>query len=499
MTRQLVITSLCCAFALQASAQSEARQSFQEFRKNMHRDFQDFRSRILEQYADFLEGEWHAYEPLMMPERDKTPKPAEAPVIQPAPTAPVTVNIPTPEIRPVVTPSDIPSTTLPATPGSKTPRPKPGSPASRHSNEAATDDFSFYGIPVSLQRVQFNIMNDVRKAEDTPVQWRVLSKSDAPQAARLLADAASEMGLNGYLTFRLAYAYVAAKFPGANDPSRMSATHFLMSHMGYDVRLAMTGRGIPLMLIPFDCTVYGSLYLPIDGRTYTVFTAEGVDSQSLNGDNIHTCQLPAGGDKGKVSGLKLNGLNLPYKPYHFNLSGGDLHLTGELNENMMAMLYHYPQMPTEDFASSVLDQKLRDSLVNQVRQQLNGLDAEEAVNRLMAFFHQGLPYATDEQRHGFEKPYFLEETLYYDRCDCEDRAIMFTYLLWNALGVKNHLIAYPGHESAAVEMKTPTNGHSYTWQGSRYFSADPTYIGAKVGDIMPQYTTTTPTIDKSYH
>lgn len=101
---------------------------------------------------------------------------------------------------------------------------------------------------------------------------------------------------------------------------------------------------------------------------------------------------------------------------------------------------------------------------------------------------------------GFEKPYFVEEILYYDKCDCEDRAIAFTWLLWNALGIPNQLIAYPMHESASVSLDADSgvSGYSYTVDGATYYSADPTYIGSKVGDVMPQFATVSPKVDKTY-
>jgi len=495
------VAALCIS---SIQAQSNTRESYQEFRKSLHKEYQDFRSRILQHYADFLEGEWHPYEPLDMPRRYDEPKPSKQPKKpESASRQPGSVTLPAPAM-PKVPEIDIPQVKIPEvkTPQINTPTIKPHSPQTPQQDESAVasgeDTFDFYGMQISVPKIVFNILNTVSSAKDTPAQWKALDRGDARKAGELLSAKSEEMGLNGYLTYLLISDYVDYKFPSANDAARMGVVHYLLANMGYDVRLALSQSGMPLLMIPFEQTVYGSTYLQVDGKNYTIFAPKGKDVASAVNGNIYTCQLPKGEDLGKKMDLRIDALNLPYKPHHFQLSGGGLTISGETNENLYKLLYRYPQMPTQDFASSTLDPEVRKSIVEQVKQQLGDKPQKDAVNSLLAFFHKALPYATDEQRHGFEKPYFVEETLYYDKCDCEDRAIMFTWLLWNALGIENHLLAYPMHESAAVTLDSSVDGYNYSYGGETFWSADPTYIGAAVGDVMPQFKATTPKIDKEY-
>lgn len=483
MRRSAAIVVALAACMAAAHAQ-DARQSFQEFRKGLHSDYNSFRNRILEHYADFLNGEWHPYEPMKERERYDRPKPEKAPAITSRPGVPDISD--KPEARP------------------RQGAPAPGEQGARHGTPAGenmsdTDSFDFYGMSLSIPHVDFCILDRVRRTVDTAAQWRALEKGGGRSVARHLKSLADGMGLNGYLTLRLAEAYIKSRFTAADDAARFTAVHYMLANMGYDVRLALTDKGRPLLLMPFVQTVYASVYLNIDGRNYTALSPEDSDAAAGCEGSIYTCPLPAGSDAGAMSDLKLDGLTLPYRPHRFDISGAGIRITGEVNENLFRMLYRYPQMPTEDFASSVLDSKLRASVVSQVAGQLAGMEHADAVNTLMGFFHQGFPYATDQERHGFEKPYFLEEMLYYDRCDCEDRAIMFTYLVWHALGLPVHLNAYPGHESAAVAVDASDAGpYSYTCDGHTFRNTDPTYIGSRIGDVMPQFAATAPKIDKAY-
>ena len=164
----------------------------------------------------------------------------------------------------------------------------------------------------------------------------------------------------------------------------------------------------------------------------------------------------------------------------------------------MPILYHYPQMPVEDFALSNVSPGLRENLTSQVRTQLSGIDGDAKVEALLKFMHNVFDYSTDEDFHGFEKPYFLEETLYYPKNDCEDRAIFYTWFLWNALGRKAQLITFPGHESATVEMDNPVEGTSYRFDGSVFYVSDTTFIVALTVMVMPAYIGRDPKVDYTF-
>ncbi len=373
----------------------------------------------------------------------------------------------------------------------------PAPPAIPEAPVGPQDRFDFFGMEIAVPATDFSINEEIRNTGDMGRHWTQLdSDKKVRAAAKNLYEKASEMGLNGYLTYELMRSYADSKFPKANAASITSLTHYLLANSGYDVRLAQTQGGVPLLLMPFDSPVYGINYITLDGRNYTVFVPSGFDQSAVDGA-VYTARMPKGAELGRVTSLELRGLNLPEKPRSFEIAAGPLKLSGTLNENIFPLIYRYPQMPTEGYAASVLMPDLRKELAAQVKEQLGGMSDKEAVNGLLKFFHEGLEYATDQDYHGFEKPYFLEETLYYPKCDCEDRAIMLTSLLWEGLGLENQLLAYPGHESAAVNLATPVGGISYSSGGKTYYSCDPTYIGSSVGDCMPQFRNTSPTVDRT--
>ncbi len=597
MRKSITLLSICILIGGTGALSQSPSEEYNKFRQQILNDYDNFKSRILEHYGDFLNGEWHEFEPLWEEESPYTePKPEALPEVpaEPEPEPqPEVAKLPDPKFSDsslsgilAATPGkdiakgnisdfdfpsmkiDIPgggSSSMPKTmaqgpnaspliksqiagkssydlavlrlpdPGfafgsypGQIAAPNPGEsgivnidlPARKMSPEDlqrsvegsgyATEEtfripqnqnnfmFDFYGMEAFIPEIDFKINKSLTSTEETGSHWnKMAGQEGGVETARQLFGLAQQLGLNGYLTFRLTESYVNQKFKDSDANARMSAVHFLLSNMGYDARLLKLDNIFTVMM-PFDQkVVYGTMSQTIDGRKYTILNPEGYQPPKGQALRLMTCNLPSNA-LGKTSDLRLTGLSLPMKAKPFNLTNGKLTLQGEVNENIQKILHHYPQMPTGDFASSWVDGQLRESLVEQLKGQLSGMSDREAVNALMNLCHKGFNYSTDQDFHGFEKPYFLEENFIYDKNDCEDRAIFFSYLLWNALGLPCQLVQYPGHESATVSVNEDISGYFYNTDGIKYYSADPTYIGSTVGMVMNAFRTTSPTVDKQY-
>lgn len=457
---------------------AQAQTSFEEFRQGLLNDFSSFRQNILDDYAKFLDGEWVEYSGFKAVERNAVPKPETIPSVDNQ-----SAQSPQSPQSPQRTPSAPSSPTIPA-------------PALPATPEAFS--FDMYGVPMQIPDIDVSIMDKIAGQEDFAEQWRRL---DAQQAAKQLVDElkaiADKYNFNDYLTYELVSAYAASRFNGASPMSRTSFVHYAMTHLGFDVRLGLNGSGQALLMLPCKQMVYGRMYLVFDNNKYYIFTDPAVKLNTAD-TSVFTCQLPESASKAARMDMRLKPLNLPYSPKHYSISHNNIKIEGETNANIYPFIYRYPQIPIADYAESELLPDVRANIVEQLKTQLRDMDSAQAIDSLLAFVQSGFEYATDGQYHGFEKPYFFEEMLFYDKCDCEDRVIFYSYLLWNVLGVENHLIAYPGHESAAVASTPSGKADAYTYDGKTFLISDPTYIGAHSGMCMPNYKTVTPQIDYIY-
>jgi hypothetical protein len=111
----------------------------------------------------------------------------------------------------------------------------------------------------------------------------------------------------------------------------------------------------------------------------------------------------------------------------------------------------------------------------------------EATNFLLRLVQKSFQYKRDDEQFNYEKVLFPEETLYYPFSDCEDRSIIFSYLVENLLGLDVIGVKFKDHLATAVQFSGNGIGTRFKYNGTIYTIADPTYINANVGMIMPQY------------
>ena len=83
--------------------------------------------------------------------------------------------------------------------------------------------------------------------------------------------------------------------------------------------------------------------------------------------------------------------------------------------------------------------------------------------------------------------FFCEENYYYPQNDCEDRSVLFAFLVRHLLRLDVVLVDYPGHIPTAVHFNENVPGTAIMNNGKRYVICDPTYIGASIGTEMPGF------------
>ena len=176
-----------------------------------------------------------------------------------------------------------------------------------------------------------------------------------------------------------------------------------------------------------------------------------------------------------------------------SLNQPDMQAQVNVNKNLMDFYTDYPSSEIGGnmmtrwamYANTPLDVQVKEQLYPTLSKKIQGLGEKDAVNKLLDFVQWSLVYKYDEEVWGQDRAFFAEETLYYPYADCEDRAILFSRLVRDLLGLKVVLVYYPGHLASAVHFTEPVSGDYLSLDGERYFICDPTYFGAPVGQTMP--------------
>ena len=110
-----------------------------------------------------------------------------------------------------------------------------------------------------------------------------------------------------------------------------------------------------------------------------------------------------------------------------------------------------------------------------------------AVNIILRFVQTAFKYQTDDIQFGREKWLFPDETIYYPYADCEDRSILFAWMVKTLTGLDVVGLDWPGHIATAVAFNDNIPGDYLIINGRRYTICDPTYINADIGMMMDNY------------
>jgi len=159
------------------------------------------------------------------------------------------------------------------------------------------------------------------------------------------------------------------------------------------------------------------------------------------------------------------------------------------NKNLIDFYNDYPVSGNWDnYVRASLSEEIKNTLYPALRAQISGKTKLDAANILMNFVQTAFNYKTDQEQFGYERPLFGDETFYYPYSDCEDRSILFAILVRELLGLDVVLLHYPQHLTTAVNFgDEDVYGSYFVIDGKKYIVSDPTYIGAPVGECMPQF------------
>lgn len=492
MKKYLIILLLSVASNLHAQSDD-----FKAFRERMLNDYSDFRKGIMEQYEEFLDAAWAEYETMAGRRRVTRPKPVVAPVYTPPvkPVEPVQVvpqePEPTAPIEPVKEPEAPVNPKVPVTPKAPTTPEVPSVPA------PTTPQISFelYGLQLAVPAPKLEATLLSANQQDVVAFWKQLNENGMKQGVEALQQHAVDYRLGDWCTFKAVEAY-SQKWAKGNRHAERVMMHYLMLNMGYDVRMAVAGGELYLML-PFEQQVYENTYLTVNEKKYYLYP-KGLPS----GSSIYSCAIPADADCGRGMNLIINpAYRLPKAKQAFSVSNGWLSVQGDINRNVITLQQEYPSMDVYCYAASIADEEVRETIVSQLRGQLQGMTENEASNALLHFVQKAFEYQTDGQQfgQGVEKSFFFDETLYFPYCDCEDRSIFYAYLVRELLGLDVLLVGYPGHECTAVALSTPPPTYtSFQYKGKTYYICDPTYIGADIGMCMPDFMKVQPEVEEWY-
>lgn len=441
-------------------------QSFSEFKHTQSGSFESFKEAKDKAFNSYLKEQWKEYTGFISPELYKKSKPKNIEKGYEKKIKSIGPRINIPKVKVV---ENNQSETAPK------------------SIEVVKNDFIFDFFGTQLG---FDIDHKIKDVRFYPKNqngiigfFNVLATSDYESIVYKIQTVSKEMALNDWGVYQLVAKLAKTIFTKPDEEKLFR--WFILSKLSYDTKVALVQHHI-VLLQNTQQIVYATPRYKIGDVYYYALDHHNT--------NERLGRLYTYGKKYPEANKKLNFQmettpnfvnNMIDKKFSFSNRAEAFKFDIELNKNLIDFMGTYPQVDYDVYFNATLDKDVYTQVSQQVRSYINGKKASYGLNFLLHMVQKSFVYQRDDEQFGSNKVMFAEETLFYDRSDCEDRAVLFAKLVrklfnYGVVGVK-----YPDHMSTALYI--PIEGDKIKLGSRRYVIADPTYINANVGINMPKY------------
>ncbi len=345
-------------------------------------------------------------------------------------------------------------------------------------------NFNFFGSEVG-----FNIDNNLKNAKFYPQNkkgilnfFNIAASSEYLTTISEIKKISKEMQLNGWGIYELVTKL--SKHIYTNQDNANLFSWFVFNKLGYATKIALS-KTHTLLLFYSKKIIYSTPSYTFSNKRFYVISnyakgrLGGIYSYKQNYPNA---DKPLDLSMKEIPEFKLN---LKQKVLKFKEYGKTYIVNISYNQNLIDFMSTYPQADYTTYFNTPLDSITYTSLVKSLKKYLDGKKATDAINFILHFVQKSFKYERDNEQFYREKVMFAEETLYFDKSDCEDRAILFAYLIKKLLGIGVVGIKYKDHMATALYI--PIKGDSIRVGRKKLIIADPTYINANVGQSMRKY------------
>ena len=462
-----------------ASAQDDSDillKQYETFQNDAKKEYVSFRDRVNKKYADFMEKAWNDYHvkaPVDFPiKREIKPIPYKKEKEQERP------EVPEEKEKEI-----IPFETTP------TPQPKPVEPIEENEETIKTNSFTFYGTKMSVRwgnAEQLKLTGHNEKA--FAKAYRELTGSSYNNLINDCLKLREKHSLCDWAYFKMLQSLSeAACGKGTNEAVFLQG--YLFHQSGYTMRYAINPATSRLhLLCKIDGIAYERAYLNVNDDNLFLMDGSKVD-------DLKVCEVAYPGEQAmNLNIYELPRLSVDISDYRtISSSYVSVEAKVAVNKNLINFFKDYPPSYCNGdlmtcwayYANTPVSKEIKDNLYPQLRKRLGNATPLMAANLLLNWVQMGLKYAVDEKVWGYERAFFAEETFFYPLCDCEDRAILYSHLVRDLLGLDALLVYHPGHLYTAVCFNNEdVQGDYFIVEGRKFMVADPTYYMANVGKTM---------------
>ncbi len=493
-------------------------ETYEEYLRAQEQAFSSYKEARDKAFSEFLNKEWKAFKeaqgykayeekkPVIIPKAPPKPKPVAPKIVKPIETPvevkkePVVITKPTTvtpppaiiqkpieePVPPVVIKRPKEKIIPPVVKKKETPKQYTKIVIPPQSQNLKTLYLNFFGVDLEIhydRSILISIDGAIDK-NDIANSWDTLAQSEYESTIKEIKEISSKLRLNDWAKYLLVKKIASGIYHEENEARVFS--WFVLLKMGYDAHIAYQSQKV-VLLLPIEGNLYNTIYYTLNRKKYYAidYYAKGNLGSIMTYDNTY---------EGANAAIDFSVMELPrfaqartQKRLVFKLDRKNTSVNLNYNTNLMNFFQTYPQVGYANYFSSPESILLEESIRSSFKPLLEGKSQEESLDLILNFVQNAFKYQVDNKQFNQEKVMFPSETLFYPYSDCEDRAILFSYMVKTLLGIDIVGVKYPNHMATAVKVEQKLKGE-YVYAGNRsYLVADPTYINASVGMSMPQF------------
>ena len=452
----------------------QIRDEYDTFEQETQQKFDDFVSKIDKEFSGYLSENFGPYNIGHQKYNPSAPKPDNIPVVEEI------------EVSGDVIDYEIGETTQtyqgPVFPGIKK------SEASGFDVQQVHVNMLGWPLNFNIDKAIFQIDLTKPSASGISSFWMEMGAVNYNHLLYQFSETANMLNLNQWGYYQLIKECSQQVYPGDAN-MQVLFQWAMLSRSRYKVKVGFDNESV-FLLVPSVYTMYDIDFVNMDGIHYYVMDSKGNELMTYpldfpEADILMDVSIKKPFFTAPIKSSKDLQFSYKEKKYSVNL---------KYDEQMIKFYQSIPLTDISAYFNSVVSNRTKTSVKETFKPILDGKTDVESANILLAFVQQAFEYKTDQEAFGTEMYFFPDELLFYPFADCEDRSILYAYLVKTLLNKEVAALGFPGHMATAINFGHDVDGSHFEYQNKTFVVADPTYFGAPIGMLMPAVIGVKPTI-----
>lgn len=336
------------------------------------------------------------------------------------------------------------------------------------------DTIRLYSEDIIISKSKTILINPNVKCNENSIQLFISHLEDTryKKLVKELLEVKERYNLNDWLYYKLIDKLISTIASEKDSNCRTILNGFLLAKSGYNIQF-LYGDRIELFVPSQDI-----VYIPkIKYRGIEYYCLSNMSLSDSKKEAKLKISKALQNEKGKMFSFYMITL-----PYFINskyiektiLFRKDTFLV-TINNTIINIFNDYPILDTKFYYSIPLSDSAYLTLVENIRSKTNGLNEIDAIRYILSFVRLQNEYGSDDESFDKDKPMIPEEALFYESSDCEDRSVLFYYLVHEIVDKEMIVLKYPNHINIAVKLEN-FEGMSINYKRGKYYVCEPSNV-----------------------